>query len=76
MHTVKSLKEKKNHIIFSYNKNSKLYINMYFGFNNQFIKIIKTRPIFQKIPKQIIFFLILKITRFYIRRSLDIKKIA
>jgi len=51
MHTIKSLKDKKKkiHIVFSYNeKNSKICISMYFGFNNQFIKVMRTRLIFQK----------------------------
>jgi len=35
MHTTKFLKDKKNHIVFSYNKNSKnICFSMYFGFNN------------------------------------------
>jgi hypothetical protein len=28
---------------------------MHFGFNNQFIKVMRTRPIFQKYPKNILF---------------------
>jgi hypothetical protein len=45
-----------NHIVFSYNKNSKKKMfSMHFDFNNQFIKAIKTRPIFQKYPKNILF---------------------
>jgi len=50
----KSLKDKKkNHIVFSYNKeNCKKYFSMHFGFNNRFIKTIRTRPIFQKYPKK------------------------
>jgi hypothetical protein len=53
MHTAKSLKEKKNHSIFSYNKNknSKTCSSMHFDFNNQFIKAMRTRQIFQKKPK-------------------------
>jgi len=41
----------KNHIVFSYDKNSKICVSMYFGFNNQFIKTTKTWPIIQKLPK-------------------------
>ena len=41
MHTAKSLK--KNHIVFSYIKNSKIYFSMHFDFNNQFIKVMRTR---------------------------------
>jgi hypothetical protein len=37
MHTVKYLKEK-NHIIFSYNKNSKICINMHFGLKTSLLK--------------------------------------
>jgi hypothetical protein len=39
---------KKKHIVFSLNKNFKIYFSMHFGFNNQFIKVTRTRPIFQK----------------------------
>jgi len=63
MHTAKSLKDKKNHhIVFSYNKknhivflyikhkkNSEKGFSMHFGFNNKFVRAIRTRPIFQKI---------------------------
>ena len=57
MHTTKSLKDKKkNHIVFSYNKTSKnICFSMHFGFNNQFIKVMRTRLIFQKYPKNILF---------------------
>jgi hypothetical protein len=48
MHTVKS---KKNNIVFSYNK----ILACIFGFNDQFIKVTKTWPIFQKNPKNILF---------------------
>ena len=53
MHTVKSLKAK-NHIVFLYNKENfkKIYyFSMHFGFNNQFIKVMRTWPIFQKNQK-------------------------
>jgi len=44
---------KKNHIVFSYNKeNFKIYISMHFGFNNQFMKVTRSRPIFQKFQKK------------------------
>jgi DNA-binding protein len=48
MHTIKSLKKYKNfYIIFSYNKNSKQYVLAYIlSFNNQFIKVMRTRLIF------------------------------
>ena len=49
MHTAKS---RKNHIIISYNKNkNKKCVSMHFGFNNQFIKVMRTRPTFQKFQK-------------------------
>ena len=51
MHTTKSLKEK----ITSYfhtTKIQKICIRMHLGFNNQFIKVTRTRPIFQKTPKK------------------------
>jgi hypothetical protein len=49
--------KKKNHIVFSYNKENfkYIYISMHFGFNNQFIKVTRTRPIFQKNQKNILF---------------------
>jgi hypothetical protein len=66
MHTAKSLKI--NHIVFSYThththththtkiKNSKICISTHFGLNNQFIKVTRTRPIYQKFKKKIILF--------------------
>ena len=54
MNMAKSLKDKKknHHIVYIY-----LYIcfSMHFGFNNQFIKAMRTRQIFQKYPKNILF---------------------
>jgi hypothetical protein len=48
------LKKKSYHIFIQ--KNSKKYmVTMHFGFNNQFIKVMRTRPIFQKYPKNILF---------------------
>jgi len=42
MHTAKSLKAKKFHIVFSYNKEkSKKCFSMHFDFNNQFIKVTR-----------------------------------
>ena len=48
MHTVKSLKFIRNfHIIFSYNKKFKKYVlTCILNFKNQFIKAMRTRPIF------------------------------
>jgi len=72
MYTAKSLKDKKNHhIVFSYKKNhivfficihktkkqnSKIGFSMHFGFNNKFVRAMRTRPIFQKISKNIFVF--------------------
>ena len=53
MHTAKFLKTK---IFFYTTKKTKKYIcyfSMHFGFNNQFIKVMRTWPIFQK--KNILF---------------------
>jgi hypothetical protein len=59
MHTAKSLKTKK--FIFLYNNENKkkkyiyiyiCYFSMHFGFNNQFIKVMRTWPIFQKNQKK------------------------
>ena len=47
---------------------------MYFGFNNQFIKVMRTRLIFQKIQKKLFcFLLIYRVTNLHVRRILDIK---
>jgi hypothetical protein len=54
MHTTKSLKNKRKKIRLYFHttkKISKIYISMHFGFNKQFIKIMRTRPIFQKFQK-------------------------
>jgi len=72
MHMAKYLKEK-NHIIFSYNKNSKICINMHFGFNNQFIKVTRTRPIFQKFQKYYFFSFSIWVTTLHVRCIPDIK---
>jgi hypothetical protein len=51
--------------------------SMHFGFNNQFIKVMRTRPIFQKEQKNLFcFLLILRIMRLYVRHILDIKKVV
>jgi hypothetical protein len=74
MHTDKSLK--KNHIVFSYNKENfkKICISMHFGFNNQFIKVTRTRSIFQKFQKKLFcFLLIFGVTALYVRHISDIK---
>jgi hypothetical protein len=54
MHTAKSLKNiyKKFILYFHITKKiSKMCISMYFDFNNQFIKVTRTKPIFQKFQK-------------------------
>jgi len=49
---------------------------MHFGFNNQFIKVMRTRPIFQKIPKKyfVFFSFSIWIKNLYIKHIPDIKK--
>jgi hypothetical protein len=50
---------------------------MHFGFNNQFIKITRTWPLFQKNPKQLFSSLLISgITNLYVKRIPDIKKIV
>jgi hypothetical protein len=46
--------QRKNHTIFSYNKNSKICINLYFGFNNYFLKSRELGQYFKN-SKKIIF---------------------
>jgi hypothetical protein len=48
---------------------------MHFGFNNQFIKVMKTWPIFQKNQKIFCFVLMFGITNLYVKRIHDIKKV-
>jgi hypothetical protein len=49
---------------------------MHFGFNNQFIKSMRTRPIFQKKTQKIFCFLLVsRITNLYVKRIPDIKKV-
>jgi hypothetical protein len=58
MHTAKSFKAKKNsYCIFIQQKKKlqKMCFNMHFDFNNQFIKVTRTWPIFQKNLKNILF---------------------
>jgi len=57
MHTTKSLKNKKKIILYFHTtkKISKICISMHFGFNNPFIKVTRTRPIFQKFQKNYYF---------------------
>ena len=77
MHSAKSLKEK-NHIIFSYNKENfkKKSFSMHFGFNNQFIKVTRTWPIFQKFKKNYFVFFQSGIMNLHVKRIPDIKTIV
>jgi len=81
MHTAKSLKAKKKKksycISIHQRKLQKIYIlyfSMHFGFNNQFIKVMRTWPIFQK-KKKICFVLIPGIMNLYVKCIPNIKKI-
>jgi hypothetical protein len=50
---------------------------MHFGFNNQFIKIMRTWQIFQKNPKKLLCFLLISgITNLYVKCIPDIKKVV
>ena len=50
---------------------------MHFGFNNQFIKVTRIWPIFQKNLKKIILFLFISgITNLHVKRIPDIKTIV
>ena len=78
MHTTKSQKQKTNKKTILYfhtaKKISKIYISMHFGFNNQFIKVVKTRLIFQKFQKKLFCFLLITgVTTLYVKHILDIK---
>jgi hypothetical protein len=42
MHTAKSLKEKAYHIFIQQKFKKKKHFSMHFGFNNQFIKVMRT----------------------------------
>jgi len=57
MHTAKSLKKKITSYFHTTKKTSKKnYFSMQFDFNNQFIKFMRTWPIFQKNPKKLFYF--------------------
>jgi hypothetical protein len=75
MHTAKSLKNKKSYCIFiQQRKFQKICINMHFNFNNQFIKVTRTRPIFQKFKKNLFCFLLISgVMILYVRHVPDIK---
>jgi hypothetical protein len=70
MHTAKYLKKS----YFYSTKIQKICVSMHFVFNNQFIKVTRTRPIFQKYPKNILFSFRSEIMNLYVKRILDIKK--
>jgi hypothetical protein len=55
MHTTKYLKDKKLMLYFPTTKKANICFSMYFGFNNQVIKAMRTRPIYQKYQKNILF---------------------
>jgi hypothetical protein len=89
MHTAKSLKSKKIILYFHTTNKTSIYIyiyvklqyiicfSMHLGFNNQFIKVTRTRSIFQKTPKKIFCFLLISgITNLYVKRTPDIKKVV
>jgi len=80
MHTAKSPKQKKNHIVFSYKENFKKKTYVLACILTLITSLLKSRELdqyFKKIQKIILFFLlILRITRLYVKRSLDIKKIV
>jgi hypothetical protein len=47
--SLSKIKKKSSHYIFIQQK--KIFFSMHFGFNNQFIKVTRTRPKFQKFQK-------------------------
>jgi len=50
---------------------------MHFDFNNQFIKVTRTWPKFQKFKKKLFCFLLISgITNLYVKRIPDIKKVV
>jgi len=50
---------------------------MHFGFNNQFIKVMRTWSIFQKYPKKLFCFLLISgIMNLYVKRTPNIKKVV
>jgi len=65
----------KNNIVFSYDKKSKICVSMHFDFNDQFIKVMRTRPTFQKknLKKLFCLLLIPGITNLHVRRTPYIK---
>jgi len=75
MHTAKSLKTKKSYFIFIQQRKlkKKYYFSMHFGFNNQFIKVMRTLA---NISKKKIFCSVLMfgITNLYLKCIPDIKR--
>jgi hypothetical protein len=57
MHTAYSLQNKSITSYFPTTKeiSRNIYISMHFGFNNKFVRTTRTRPIFQKFQKIIVF---------------------
>jgi hypothetical protein len=49
---------------------------MHFGFNNKFIRAMRTRSIFEKFQKIFCFLLVFGITNLYVKRIPDIKKVV
>ena len=49
---------------------------MHFGFNNRFNKAMRTRPIFQKQPKNILFSLVYEIMNLHVKHIPNIKKVV
>ena len=79
MHTAKSHKEKITSYFHTTKKTSKkkLCFSMHFGFNNQFIKVTRTWPVFQKNPKKLFCVLLISmITNLHVKRIPDIKIIV
>ena len=68
-----SLKIKNKKIILYLQKKKKQGFSMHFGFNNQFIKVMRTRPIFQKFQKKFCFLLVSGFATLYVIRIPDIK---
>jgi len=74
MHTDKSLKKIILYFHITRKISKKICISMHFGLNNQFIKVTRTRSIFQKFQKKLFcFLLIFGVTALYVRYISDIK---
>jgi hypothetical protein len=71
-----SLSKKSYHIFIRRKFQNKKGFSMHFGFNNQFIKVMRTKSIFQKFKKKSFYFLLaFEITNLYVKRIPDIKKV-